>query len=104
MDLHRLGEERSVAMHAAIAEKVRRDPAIVDRARAKVDEWLARGLLHPVYAERWRAVLALPIDALCERLVARDEHMVALRQATPFVGVLDPRERWTLRRAVTGDP
>ncbi len=101
MDAHELAEERSIAMHAVIAERIHRDPAIATRARARVDEWLAAGKMHPEYAARWREVLDLPIDALCERITARDEWMRALRQSTPFVGVLDPRERWAIRRAVT---
>lgn len=91
-------------MHAAVAEKIRRDPAIVERARERVEEQAASGLLHPVYAERWRAVLALAPDALCERLTAPDESMRALRQSSPFAGALDPRERWAIRRSVTGSP
>ena len=91
-------------MHAAVADKLRQDPAIVERARERVEAQAASGLLHPVYAERWRALLALPPDALCERLVSPDEAMRALRQSTPFVGVLDPRERWAIRRSVAGSP
>ena len=91
-------------MHAAVAEKLRRDPALVERARERVEDWAASGLLHPVYAARWRAVLALPTNALCERLVSPDEAMRALRQSSPFAGALDARERWAIRRSVTGSP
>lgn len=89
-------------MHAAVAEQLRRDPAILERARERVEEQAASGLLHPVHAARWRAVLALPTDALCERLVSPDEAMRALRQSSPFAGALDARKRWAIRRSVTG--
>ncbi len=91
-------------MHAVIAQKIRRDPKIVERARARVDAWVADRSMHPSYAERWRAVLALPTEVLAERLVARDEAMTALRQSTPFVGILDPQERWAIHRSVRREP
>lgn len=100
VDAHELAEARSIAMHAAIAEKIARDPAIVERARSRLAQWARDGAIHPVYAARWRELLEQPLDALALRLVADDDAMRALRQSTPFVGVLDPRERWAIRRAV----
>jgi hypothetical protein len=100
MDPHRLAEERSIAMHRAVADKIRRDPAIVERARRRVQAWVAERKIHPQYARQWQALLDLPRDQLCERLVANDEAMRALRQSTPFVGVLGARERWAIRRTV----
>ena len=37
---------------------------------------------------------------LLEAMVQETESAYALRQATPFAGALDPRERWRLWRAV----
>jgi hypothetical protein len=101
VEIHRLAEARSIAMHAAIADKIARDPHLVDRARARVEEWASTGAMHPAYAAQWRQLLSLPLDELQAQLVADTERMCALRQSTPFVGALLPRERWAIRRAVT---
>jgi hypothetical protein len=98
MDLHRLAEERSLAYHRAVADLVRRDPRILERARERVHAWLSEGRV-PHYAREWERVLARSLDSICEVLVADDEQARALRQSTPFAGALDPRERWRIWKA-----
>lgn len=100
MDAHRLAEERSLAYHRAIAERLPRHPETLARARARVNDWLARGEPHPVYAERWARILALPIEQLAKELVDPSPAARALRQVTPFAGALPPRERWAIWREV----
>jgi hypothetical protein len=41
MDFHRLAEERRVAYHSAIAERMRDHPEILENARQRVEGWLA---------------------------------------------------------------
>lgn len=100
VDPHRLAEERSIAMHEAIASKLRADPGVITRAQARVEQWRDSGAMHPRYAEAWSALLAGPVDDLCALLVDPSEHARALRQCTPFVGALTPAERWNIWRAV----
>jgi hypothetical protein len=96
VDLHELGERRSIALHDAIAQRL--DAAMVQRALARVETWQSRGLLHPRLAGEWRTLLALPLDALARQLGAADERMARLRSVSPFAGELSPRERWTVWR------
>jgi hypothetical protein len=99
MDPHRLAEERSLAYHVAVMQKVSRDPAVIERARATVRRWLSEGrALH--YARAWDRLLSGPPADLCELLVADTDEARALRQATPFAGVIEPRERWRIWRHV----
>lgn len=98
MDLHRLAEERSIAFHRAIADRLADHPEILERARSRVREWIARGEPHPIYARAWDAILALPLPELSERLVDPSEQARALRQVTPFAGALPARERWAIWR------
>ena len=100
VDPHRLAEERSIAYHARVAERVRADPARLAAPRARVSAWLVAGTPHPEYARAWREILAGSVDTLCATLVDPSEHARALRQVTPFAGFLDPRERWTIWREV----
>jgi hypothetical protein len=98
MDPHRLAEERSVAYHRAIAERLRDQPAILDAARRRVEGWLASGTTAPAAAAKWAAILSGDLPAIEAFLVERSERADELRQSSPFAGALRPRERWTIWR------
>lgn len=100
MDGHRLAEERSLAYHEAIAERMAVDPSILTAARARVRDWLGARDEPPHYALAWDAVLARPLDAVRAFLVDRGERARELRQSTPFAGALSARERWRIWREV----
>ncbi len=100
MDAHRIAEERSIALHRAIAERLASEPGLVARARKRVEGWIARGEPGAFYAREWARLLALPADALARALVDSSEHGRALRQVSPFAGALSPRERWAIWREV----
>jgi hypothetical protein len=99
VDRHRLAEERSVAYHRAIAARLRGEPEILERARRRVQGWLAAGDTAPHAAERWAALLAEDLSAIEAFLVERSELADELRQSSPFAGALRPRERWRIWRA-----
>lgn len=100
MDPHRLAEERSIAMHARVAELLLTRPELVAKARSRVEEWSKTGAVAPYYVRGWRELLAQPSDLLRAALVSPDERMKMLRQVSPFAGALDARERWRIHRAV----
>ena len=97
MDPHRLAEKRSIAYHRAVLERLEREPAILERARRRVEAMIADGRL-PHDARQWQEVLSGTAEVLREALLADTEKWRALRQSTPFVGVLSPRERWAIWR------
>lgn len=92
-------DEKSRALHAAVADKMREDPAVLERARERVVRWLRDGAAHP-YAAAWSRALALPVDDLRAFLTDDGEEARTLRQASPFAGALDPRERWAILRSL----
>ena len=98
IDLHRLGEERSIAMHRVIAERLELDPSILVAARVRVNDWLRTGSVHRTYADAWRVILEDTPERIAARLVDRGEEANALRQVSPFAGVLDARTRWKIHR------
>jgi hypothetical protein len=96
---HRIAELRSLEYHRLIAERVKRDPEVLRRARERVACWLAEG--GPVdrgRALRWQHVLHLPVPELVRVLTRDDETGRDLRQNTPFAGVLTNEERWRVIR------
>lgn len=100
---HSVAEDASLALHGAVAERIRADPSLVGRARRRVEDWLRDGTVASLYAEAWREILARPADEVARFLEDPGERARQLRQTSPFAGVLDPRTRWAVwRRARRG--
>ena len=96
MSDHRKVERRSLRYHEAIARRLLDDPAIVQRARERVEGWLQSGAVAPFYAQGWQKVLDLSTTELCSFLTDTSERSTAFRQVSPFAGALTPQERWRL--------
>lgn len=88
---HDTAERRSLAYHRAIAGRL--DEALVAESLARVDRLATEGQMHPAYAKRWRAVLALPIDLIGREIAADSVEARELRQSSPFAGILNEHER-----------
>jgi hypothetical protein len=102
---HERIDRRSLALHAAIAEKLRDRPELMDIARDNLDRWSQSVGRSQPYWDAWREILSLPLPEILELLTEDSERMRAMRQATPFAGVLEPAERWAIyRRFESGAP
>ena len=97
---HRTAERRSLAYHREIAERVLRDPGIIESARCRIQDWAHTGAVHARYVAAWRELLASPVELVTRRLVEDSDTRCALRQVSPFAGVLEPRVRWKIWRTV----
>lgn len=98
--LHGRAEERSLALHREVARRLVEDPAVVARARERVRGWLADDSAARGWATVWLEELDRPVSEIASLLCDPGPRARALRQCSPFAGVLGPRERWTvLRRA-----
>ena len=97
MEGHRTAERRSLAYHRAIAERIVRDPLILEAARARVRSWQG---VHPRYVDEWQRVLEHTTSEIAALLVEDSERMTMLRQVSPFAGALDARTRWQIWRSV----
>jgi hypothetical protein len=100
LDLHRLGEERSIAMHRVVAERLLADGGVLTAARERVKSWMESGVVHRAYAEAWWHLLSASPAEIAAALVDTGEEARALRQTSPFAGVLDARTRWQIHREV----
>lgn len=87
-------------MHAAVADALQARPELADDARRRVVAWRESGAVHGDYIAAWSELLDRPLEELCAFLVDRGHRARALRQASPFAGVLAPRERWRIHRQV----
>lgn len=92
-------ERRSLALHAAIADRLRAEPgAVLTTARRNLATMRRR---HPggrPLLNEWRVALARPIPALVDLMTAVDPWSRELRHVTPFAGVLSPEERAAVYR------
>jgi len=100
VNLHELAEERSLALHREVGRILARDPSAIERARVRLRDWKREGSVHPVYVDRWSRLLDGPFETLRAALEDRGEEARALRQVTPFAGVVDARKRWEIWREV----
>jgi hypothetical protein len=101
---HALAEGRSLALHRAVAERLRADPSLIERARRRVEDWLRDGSVARPYAEAWREVLAGTVDHVAGFLEDPGARACQLRQASPFAGFLDARTRGAILRQVRERP
>ncbi|MGH7153204.1 MAG: hypothetical protein ACREF3_04685 [Acetobacteraceae bacterium] len=86
-------DERSLALHRLVAQKVRTNPALLDKARSNVRRWQeSRGSPSFALAE-WEQILNGSVDQVTKFLVERSEKATRLRQSSPFTGILTEAER-----------
>jgi hypothetical protein len=98
---HRTAELRSIELHRLVAEHLRSEPELLERARNRVAGWVEDG--YPVstsVANRWRTLLGRPLSELVAALVEDSEEMRDLRQSSPFAGALSQDERVQVIRSI----
>jgi hypothetical protein len=91
-------DRRSLALARAVASRIDADPqhSGLLKARAVCRRWLDQGSSPAV--REWAVILEHPWEQVREILLAESEGSRRLRQSGPFVGILSPRERWTIYR------
>jgi hypothetical protein len=95
---HRVAEERSLALHRGVARRLRKDPEVLERARRRVQRWLADGSVPQRRAVRWAEILAGTVEEVAGVITDTGQEARDLRQVSPFAGALDARERWAILR------
>ena len=93
---HRRIDRRSLALHRVIANKLQAHPALLEIARENLARWSASTSRSQPYWDAWREILDRPLPEVLTLLEEDSERMDAMRQATPFAGVLEPAERWAV--------
>lgn len=88
-------DRRSLMMHRAIAQRLRRNPALLEVARGNLGKWDCpeRG-----WWREWSFILLQPLEDIVDVLEREDEEACRLRQSSPFAGILSPREVWEFKR------
>jgi hypothetical protein len=91
---HRVLDARSLAMHVVAAEKIERDPKLLEIPKRNLERWTARwGDTPPGWLNEWGQILRKPWPAIAGLITELSENATRLRQSSPFAGVLSPIER-----------
>jgi hypothetical protein len=99
---HRKIEERSLALHRAIARRVRQDPKHLEAVRKRLADDVRSGKYSSSVVaamEEWLEILNRSSRAeVLKLLVDKSEEAKRLRQSSPFVGILNQEERLRIFR------
>jgi hypothetical protein len=93
-------EERSLALHRAVARRIRENPALLDIARENLERWISKQGVTRFWCE-WKKILNNSPEAIVDFLVSPEEKAIWLRQSSPFCGILTPQERWKIYESFT---
>jgi hypothetical protein len=99
MRTHQEIDERSLALHRLVAERITHDPALLEKVRETVARW--RGtvcIASQPYLEEWECLIDQGVEACLAVAVEDSQRGAALRQSSPFSGVLTNRERFAFLR------
>lgn len=91
---HRVLDARSLAMHCKIAQKISRDPELLNVAKQNLARWsqkYAGG--NPPYLAEWQDILDRPWMEIAGFITDTSEEATRLRSSSPFAGVLSSDER-----------
>jgi hypothetical protein len=99
---HSFLDRRSLAFHAAIAEKLRADPKLLEKVRDRLRGMLADERVsistRDAYREWLDVIEQHSFEEVLSLLVDPGEEGKRLRQSTPFAGMLSKTEREAITR------
>ena len=88
-------DSRSLALHRLVADKVRRDAALLERAKEIVQRWHQTASPRTfVYLDAWQALLDKGEDVCLAAATEESEWANAMRQASPLACLLTHQERF----------
>ncbi len=97
-------EERSIALHRAVAERIRGNPKLMEEAIINLQRYLkqsfsdSRKPISPLV--EWQELLEnQSLEEILDFMVSDSERAKRLRQSSPFAGILTPQERWRIYEA-----
>lgn len=99
MRTHQQLDQRSLALHRLIADKIRQDPRLLEKPRQTLARWrkVVSQNAQP-YLNDWQQLMERGLDACLSVATQESEHAAAMRQNSPFCGVLTHKERFVFFR------
>lgn len=96
---HKELDRRSLELHKLYANKIRENPALLEKAKATLSRWqaIADGTGSESTIQEWYDILNLPLCEILEFITSDSERATRLRQSNPFPGLLSREERTAFR-------
>ena len=93
MTTHQEIDQRSLALHRLVAERIMRDPALFEKSRLTLARWRNTVCVaSQPYLEEWERLMNEGVEACLAVALEDSQRAAALRQSSPFSGVLSNRE------------
>ena len=94
MNKQKRSDERSLALHRMIAEKLRHTPSLWQIPQDNIARWKERsGRLPPSIGEWERILNTKAREEILALLESDSEESIRLRSSSPFTGILSENER-----------
>jgi hypothetical protein len=91
---HERLEQYSLELHRTVADMLRHDPSLLERAKDNIKRWtVGRDLDKKNPYLEWLDLLDGSPEQIFELLESQSEKAVRLRQSTPFTGILPDNKR-----------
>jgi hypothetical protein len=90
---HQRLDERSLALHRLVAQKLQDAPTLLDKARDNLRRWQQANGPPSLALVEWERIISGSVDQVVAVLVERSEKAARLRQSSPFCGILTEVER-----------
>lgn len=95
MSTHRNLDQRSLALHRLVAEKIRQDQSLLLMAQSTLTRWRCTASPRTfVYLDAWQQLLNQGMEVCLAAATEESERGDALRQASPLSCLLSPRDRF----------
>jgi hypothetical protein len=93
-DRHRRSDRRSLALHLAVARKLKENPSLWYVPLANIARWAEDRDSIPTPYRVWKELLeTLSHEDIIKLLLSRSQRATHLRSSSPFTGILDQGER-----------
>lgn len=95
MDTHQEIDNRSLEMHRLVAKKIRENPELFQSAIDTLVHWRAIACeASQPYLKEWEILLGRGYEAALKVAEEDSEWAAAMRQCSPFCGILTHKERF----------
>jgi hypothetical protein len=99
MKTHQEIDERSLALHRLVAARVEQDPALFVKAKGTLARWRnSVSASSQPWLDEWERLMNRGVEACFAVALEDSQRAAALRQSSPFSGVLSNRERFAFLR------
>jgi hypothetical protein len=95
MPTHQELDQRSLALHRLVADKMRHDAALLEKAKSILARWYETTSPRThVYLFQWQQLFEQGLDVCLAAATEDSEYAAALRQASPLACLLTNQERF----------